>query len=407
MRIRPFTVLFIVAAVAGLFFNAWATYDFVQHLDRQVHGIHCSFVPGLEAADVSGESGCATTLMSPYSSVFRTQVWGGLPMSLMGVSVFAYLLFRGLDLMVNRRQLERGTTLWLVLSSLLPVLTSMVMGYLSLVTLDAACKLCIGVYVSSFFVLFGAIGVWRTAVKAENEPAEEGGEEAGEGQEILGHGLSFLQGVAFVAVPLGVYVGLMPDYEKYVGACGELAEAPDANARFVIPLDPQPGGIPSIELLDPLCPTCRAFEERLDAAGLDRRLDRQAVLFPLDTCNWNVGNALHPGACTVSYAVLCAGDAPGPVIQWAFENQEQIRTAAKDDPAAAERMVGAAFPELKECVASPKTRQLLNKGMHWAAKNQLPVMTPQLFVDGKKLCDEDIDLGMDFALSRMVEGGAR
>jgi aminoglycoside phosphotransferase (APT) family kinase protein len=29
---------------------------------------------------------------------------------------------------------------------------------------------------------------------------------------------------------------------------------------------------------------------------------------------------------------------------------------------------------------------------------------PQVFVDGVRLCDEDTDLGMDFALSRLLEG---
>ena len=39
MRPRPFTLLFVAAAAAGLFFTGFATFDFVEHLDRQVHGI--------------------------------------------------------------------------------------------------------------------------------------------------------------------------------------------------------------------------------------------------------------------------------------------------------------------------------------------------------------------------------
>ena len=37
--------------------------------------------------------------------------------------------------------------------------------------------------------------------------------------------------------------------------------------------------------------------------------------------------------------------------------------------------------------------------------NRLPVLTPQLYVEGRKLCDEDTDLGMDFALSHMLTPG--
>ena len=50
MRPHPWTALLLLASVAGFAFAAVSTYDFVAHLDRQVHGIHCSFLPGLGAA---------------------------------------------------------------------------------------------------------------------------------------------------------------------------------------------------------------------------------------------------------------------------------------------------------------------------------------------------------------------
>ena len=103
MRPRPFTVLYVLAALAGLAFSGVSTFDFVQHLDREVHTIHCGFFPGAPL-DAAGTSGCQTTLMSPYSSVFRSEVWGGLPISLPGMAVFAFLVFRGLDLVLNRRE---------------------------------------------------------------------------------------------------------------------------------------------------------------------------------------------------------------------------------------------------------------------------------------------------------------
>ena len=92
MRLSPFLILFCVAATAGLVFSGFSTHDFVQHLDRQVHSITCSFIPGLADPDVSGASGCHATMMSPYSSVFRQSVWGGLPISLPAMSVFAFIL---------------------------------------------------------------------------------------------------------------------------------------------------------------------------------------------------------------------------------------------------------------------------------------------------------------------------
>lgn len=406
MRPSPFTLLLVVAAAAGLFFAAFSTYDFVQHLDRQVHGIHCSFIPGIEATDATGATGCHVTLMSPYSSVFRQDVWGGIPISLPAMSVFAFLLFRGLDLWLNRRERDRGATLFLVAATLLPVLASAVMGYISFAELGAACKLCMGIYGSSVVGFVAALLQWRQAA------ARRLGEDVGlvgepvpgePDQGMRGHLLSFLEGVGFVAVPVLVYLVVMPDYSKYPGSCGTLAK-PEDPYGVMVPMGQQASGKETIEVFDPLCPACKGFESRLEASGLASELKRKAVLFPLDnTCNWMVGSAVHPGACTISEAVLCAGDTSGAVIDWAFDHQDEIRAAATARSEAAAEMVGAAFPEIKSCLGSPAVRSKLNKSLRWAVANQLPVLTPQIYIEGRKLCDEDTDLGMDYALSRMLK----
>ena len=77
---RPFLIVVVIAAVAGLFFAGFSTFEFAQHLDRQVHGLHCSFIPGLAGTEAAG-SGCHITMMSPYSSVLRSSLWGGIPIA--------------------------------------------------------------------------------------------------------------------------------------------------------------------------------------------------------------------------------------------------------------------------------------------------------------------------------------
>ncbi len=404
MRLSPYTVVFVLAAAAGLFFAGFSTHDFVEHLDRQVHSIHCSFIPGLTNPDASGSSGCHVTMMSPYSSVFRSTLWGGLPISLPAMSVFAFLLFRGIDLLVNRGSEERGPRVFLVAAAGLPLLASLVMGYISMVELGAACKLCIGIYTSSLVCFVAALLELRAAsVPGLGSDIGIVGEDAPAGVDTRDHLLSFGQGVGFVAVPALVYAIAMPDYSGYVGTCGSLSK-PDDPYGVMVPLGPQGAGASAIEVFDPLCPACKGFEGRLDASGLGERMSRKAVMFPLDTeCNWMVGSSLHPGACTVSKAVLCAEGKAEAVVDWAFQNQEAIRTAAGSDPKAAETMVVAAFPDLKACISSKVTEQRLNKSLRWAVANQLPVLTPQLYVNGEKLCDEDTDLGMEYALTRLLD----
>jgi len=398
MRPSPWLVIVLVAAIAGTVFASYSTYDFVAHLDRQVHGIHCSFLPGLDETDASGATGCHVTLMSPYSSVLRTSVWGGIPVSLPGMSVFAFLAFAALFLWLTQRNGDRKSAWFLVAATGLPVLTSIGMGYLSLVTLDAACKMCIGIYASSGLAFVGALGYALTSGRGSHAEDDAAPAQA----TMAGLAIAFAVGVVFVAVPVGAYAASAPDFDHYVGACGELTKL-EIGEDILVPLGPQSGGVEVIEVLDPLCPACRGFERRFEAAEFATQVTRRALLFPLDDeCNWMIGSAIHPGACAVSEAILCAEDRAEEVLAWAFEEQDAIREAAEDDPEAPGRMAVERFPDVRDCVGTPTIRARLNLALRFAVDNRMPIITPQVYVGGTRVCDEDTDLGMDYALTRLI-----
>lgn len=441
-RPHPFIIVVFVGALAGLLFASVSTYDFAMHLDRQMHDVHCSFVPGLSGPE-RGDSGCQVTLTSPYSSVFRQSLWGGVPISLPAMAVFAFLMFFAVEVTMSGRQRDPRTAAFLLAATALPALTSVVMAYLSLVKLDAVCKLCIGIYLASFAALVGGIGVFLAARKnaadagslprATARPSRDEGEQDGDAEPAWVSGKepaaakprpiepvgrptppqpppapmsylagAFAVGIVFVVGPVLAYAVAAPDHGQFAGQCGTLSK-PNDDYGVMVALDPHPGKPPAIELLDPLCPACRGFEQRLHASGLDAEMDRKALLFPLDdTCNWMIDDAVHPGACAVSEAMLCAGERSRLVLEWAFANQKQIRTAAKADPKAAAEMVKQRFPDLASCVGSAGVRSKLNRSLRWAVANQLTVLTPQLFVGGYKLCEEDTDLGLDYSLSRLL-----
>jgi uncharacterized membrane protein len=436
-RQQPWLLVVLAGAVVGVVFAAVSTYDFVQHLDRQVHSLHCSFIPGVSHG--TGESGCQVAMMSPYSSVLRTHVWGGVPIALAAMSVFAFLVFYTVDLLVGRRKDDPRATGFLALATLLPALASLVMLVISLTKLGTTCKLCVCIYAASAVCLVGGIAAWRRAVRGRGDgsPAELGDRRERDGHDPVFVGTAksassarlvavgaplgaastgllagmFVAGVAFVAVPVVLYLAMAPDHARFIGTCEGLPHPDDSYGVMVrmVRVDGAAGkGAPVIEVLDPLCPACRAFEQRLAASGLEDRLDRKAMLFPLDnTCNWMVTEATHPGACTVSEAVLCAGDKAPDVIAWAFDEQDRIRGETKADPGAAARIVKQRFPELAACVGSPDARSRLNKSMRWIVANNIRVVTPQLFVGNVKLCDEDVDLGLEYTLSHMLERHAR
>ena len=392
---RKTLILLAVFALAGVVFAGVSSYDFIAHLDRQVHAITCSIVPGLGPKDASGASGCHTVLMSPYSSVLRDLTWGGLPIALPAFGVFAFLLFRAVDLILRKRMV-RGETGFMVAATALPVLTSVIYAIISATQIGTFCKVCVGIYASSLGVFVAAIAA-HIFTPPSQEKAKGG---------ILGlWAFYFVEGVAMVALPVLLYLAFKPAYSDSLLHTSGLRHPED---KYGVMLDMHSRGhVPAVEVLDPLCPACKGFSERLAASGLGEQLQIKIVLFPLDKeCNWMVGESLHPGACAVSEALLCAGDGAAKVLAWAFANQEDLRGRGGSSQSVVYARIKEAFPDLASCVGQPAVRARVNKGLRWIVANSLPVLTPQLFVRNQKLPDEDTDLGLDYVLSRVLAQGA-
>ncbi len=464
------TLLGLIAAVAvlGFAFAAVSTSDFASHLDRQVHGIHCSLIPGGGTLDTRGTSGCHVTLMSPYSSVMRDSVWGGIPVALPAMGVFAFLVFAALSVLFLGKARDVRALTGLTLATSIPFLTSLVMGWISLSQLDAACKLCIGIYVTSTLAFVLAIVALVRAPKlAAAPPRTESADETIRDDDMSTDpvdavaatleaptpklklasasdmdrriharklarrgldqpsdaplswavvGLAALLGIAFVTLPMMAYAAGAPDFDRFVGACGTL-ENREGEGEVLVAIGPQSRDVEMIEVLDPLCPSCRGFEARFGAHRAAEEVSRRALLFPLDSeCNWMVSEAVHPGACVLSEAILCADDDAEEVLAWAFEHQDELRRSHEDGASAEEasaaitRAVRERFPAIADCIGTPRVRARLNRALRFAVQNELPVLTPQVYVGGTRLCDEDTDLGLDYVLSRLLdreEGGAR
>jgi uncharacterized membrane protein len=392
---RKALVVLALFALTGVVFAGVSSYDFIAHLDRQVHAITCSIVPGIGAKDTSGASGCHAVLMSPYSSVLRDVTWGGIPIALPALGVFAFLLFRAIDLLL-RKQLGRDETGFTVAATALPVLTSIVYAIISATKIGTFCKVCVGIYVAS-------LGVFVAAIAVHVLVAPDGGR-VGKKEPVGLWAFYFVEGVAMVALPVLLYLVFKPAYADSLLKTSGLRHPED---KYGVMLDMHGGGrVPAVEVLDPLCPACKGFSDRLAASGLGADLQIKYVLFPLDKeCNWMVNESLHAGACAVSEALLCAGDRAGRVLGWAFEHQEELRLLGAEGPPAIYGRIRRDFPELGACVGQPAVRARINKSLRWIVANSLPVLTPQLFVRNQKLPDEDTDLGLDYVLARVLAQG--
>jgi protein-disulfide isomerase len=161
---------------------------------------------------------------------------------------------------------------------------------------------------------------------------------------------------------------------------------------------------PALLFEDPLCPTCKAFHERLVGEGAVERLDARLALFPLDSeCNWMLNEPLHPGACIVSKAILCGGDQARQVLEWAYDKQTELSRAGKSGPSALRGLIRQRWGEsLLRCMDERKTEVRLNNHLHFASDNGIPVSTPQVYFGKKRICDEDTDIGLRYTLGQLA-----
>jgi hypothetical protein len=402
---RRAAIVAAVVAILGMVFAGYSTSDYAAQLDRQVHAVHCSFVPGAPVS-TDGDNPCKTALFSPYSALFRATWWGGVPVSLFAVGVFGFFVGFAVYLALGARS-KRAHPFFAV-SALVPLGASLVMFYISAVHLHVFCKLCVGIYVSSLVLAAAAAVAWHahrreTLAFAPTVPSDPRGQlppADGWGKVVL---WVIALGVAAV-LPAVAYIGALPNVRPLIEKCGTLAIASEShNGLLKIPTSHPVRPVLLFE--DPLCPTCKAFHERLVDEGIFDRLDVTLVLFPLDTdCNWMLDRPLHPGACILSKAVLCGGNEKArSILEWAFDDQESLRELGKEGPAALTSKIGDRWgSEIVACIGKPQTSVRLNQQLHFAANNHIPVSTPQMFLGNTRICDEDTDLGLKYTLAQLA-----
>lgn len=437
------SALALVASLLGFAFALSSTLDYTRHLDRQVHDIHCSFIPGL-GADASQEGACRAAMYSPYSALFKDRYWGGVPIALPAVGAFAFFAAFALYLLLARDRAPRRAHQFLFLAGVTPLAVSAVMFVISLTKLGEFCKTCVGIYSASVLLAVAGVGALlgdrrraaealavfrsptaKTVYTAPSAAALDAAPTLAEGEvpavetpkepepafappRTGGVALipSWLLGLAaFSVVPALLYISALPGYATYVTGCGKLEKPGDPTKSALLHVTPAGARQQATLVVDPLCPTCKAFHQRLVAEGIFEKLDTTLVLFPLDNeCNWMLDRALHPGACVLSKAVICGDERALAVLEWSYEKQEALLEAAKGKGGIAEMrgMLRERWPGLDACIDSKETKQRLERTLRFAVANQLPVSTPQLFLDGTRLCDEDSDIGLSYTLSKLA-----
>jgi uncharacterized membrane protein len=404
-----------VAAALGFIFAAYSTYDYAQQLDRQLHAVHCSFIPGAPIS-TDADNPCKTALFSAYSAILRATWWGGVPISLFAMGAFAFLLGFAVYLSLAGDRAARRAYAFFAAVALVAVGTSIVMGSISLIHLHVLCKLCVGIYASSIALGLAGVGAWRADARERRQTATgptipQLAREARGGVARVQMSGGWLGPPVWLAalgaatvLPAVVYVSALPDYRLLLDKCGKLAvQTEPHNSLLKIPTAHPTRAVTLFE--DPLCPTCKAFHTRLLDEGVFEKLDVTMVMFPLDSeCNWMVDRALHPGACLMAKAVLCGrAERARAVLEWSFDRQGDLEKAGKQGPEALLAQIRERWgADLATCASGKAAATQLNQHLHFAANNHIAVSTPQMFLGERRICDEDTDLGMKYTLAQLA-----
>lgn len=416
-----------MASVLGLFFSGYSTHDFITHLDRQLHGTHCSFIPGVGDLD-KGENACSAAMYSTYSALFRERYWGGIPISLFAFGLYGLFFALSLYLLLANDRASRRASLAYGIVALTPLPVSIFMFFIAVTELGQLCKLCVGLYVASILLAISGVlailGARRGKSNAASADAtvvdpvpwhQQGSgnrrvaptvvdQESRPDGSILAIPVVLGLALVFSVLPSLVYAASLPDYRPLLSECGKAVTLVEPHGALVkLPtLRPKQ---PALTFEDPLCPTCKAFHNKLLEEKLYEELDLNVAIFPLDNeCNWMLDKAVHPGACILARAFLC-GDKLGKsrqILEWSYDNQEDLTAAGKASPETLTAKVKTKFPEVSECIDAKETKKRLDYVLQFAVANKIKVSTPQLFLGETRVCDEDTDLGLRYTFAKLA-----
>ena len=309
-------------------------------------------------------------MMSPYSSFFREQLWGGIPVSLWSLAVFAFLAYRGGPPPVARAGDLRARRRCCSSPSLLPVAMSVVYGALSVAKLDALCKVCIGIYAAS------AICLRRRAARTPRE----GGDLPRRRRALRPRASRRARASSWRSPSRTSLLAPRPDPKASLLGCGSLVRAED-TAGVDDPALPERrrrlrrrGARPALPLLQglrraargerarrPPRPPGRAVPARLhlqldgDRGDPPRRLRRQR------------GRALRRGR---GRPARRTPPPPAPSCSWAFARQARAPRPRREPTSAALRAeIEREFPAVKGCLGGALVKSKLTKSLRWAVAN--------------------------------------
>ena len=330
---------------------------YLVHVHSQAHAGVASF------CNINETFNCDKVATSPYSVVL------GVPVAVWGVLAYgAAALLAGWGLTTRRLHATWPAGL-LLLIGLGAVAGSAALAYVSEFIIGSWCLFCMVSWSAAALLL---ASTWL-AVKGQGAAAAVGADLAALSARPAATGGVLVAGLALVG-------GLMAAYPRY----WDHARPPPR------PVDPVAAPTTPIQLRDPAegavlfsdyeCPFCSNAHQELKVA-LAARPDIRVVKrhFPLDqSCNVAVKRVIHPDACRLARAAICAE------AQGRFEEMDDLlygNQQAKRPVEALAVQLGLDLPRFQACLGAAETERRLQDDIAEAVRVHVKA-TPTYFVGG-------------------------
>jgi protein-disulfide isomerase len=308
----------------------------------------------------------------------RFSVVLGLPVAAWGALGYGLALLLAIAGLRPRRIREGWPAGLLFIVAVVAAAVAVTLALVSELAVGALCVLCAGSWAVSFALLAAA---WRACRPEGVAAAIRADVDVLRRRPLIALGLllAAVCGVALVAAAYPRY------WERRALAAVPPPPGPAAPGAPAASQGPQ-GPLVVVEFSDYECPFCAVKHEETKAL-LAGRSDVTLVRrhFPLDSeCNPAVPRRMHPGACDLARAAICAeeqGKLP-PMDDALFRNQQAKRPVEE-----LARSVGLDLPQFRRCLGAPETDARLRSDIEAGVRVGLKA-TPTFVVGGRAYAGE-------------------
>ncbi len=343
---------------------------------------------------ISETVNCDLVNASTYSEVF------GVPVAWWGAIYYGLLALMSFFASVSRKQ-RRATVSIAWFMALAGIPYCIYLAYIAFLVLETVCIECLGMYAVNLFAavaLFFALKipilrapsyVWDYAVASFGGTNRLGFKHAAWTHVIV---IALIFGTGWLAM-LHIQSKNGPPMRSKASVEEQLSAH---YVQSIHPIEVQPSwavwGNPDakvklVEFSEFQCPFCRVscFTVKPYLHQFRKDMAYYFVNYPLDpTCNPELDRPMHPIACFLSKAGICA-DKRGAFWEYhdeLFRNQKKLTKELSLD--IAEKDFGWDRDEFQKCISSPETEELLRQEIDVGRRIYIRG-TPALFLNGRKI----------------------